>query len=401
MAVEIQTRSLADIENDLQNLAPKHAELRERRRSGGEVTDALLAEERAALADIYNLDAEHKIATLSAELNARGTGPAAALLAGSPEVRSAGWTVQDDDAFRKFTERGARGSVEVEVRNLLTTSTSAPGAGLFAPVGQPVLVNQRRQRLFVRDVMNVVPTTLGSVPYIKELNALTNETGATAVAEGAAKPEVTMEFERDDAPIRKIAAWIRATTEELSDAPLVRGYIDGRLSYMLALREEVQILKGPGTSPNIRGIMETTGTQTQSFATDQATTIGKAIGKVENVDGYPNAVALNPVDFWELVVLRSANQFDGAAFGNAPFGAPLSTIWGLQAVRTRSMTSGEALVGDFLQGATLLDRESTTIRLGDQHSDYFVSNLVAILAEERVGLAVHRPDFFVECDVSP
>ena len=45
----------------------------------------------------------------------------------------------------------------------------------------------------------------------------------------------------------------------------------------------------------------------------------------------------------------------------------------------------------------------TTIRQSDSHDDYFVKNKVAILAEERVALAVFRPDFFVNTtiDITP
>ena len=72
------------------------------------------------------------------------------------------------------------------------------------------------------------------------------------MAEGVAKPEVVMQFVSDDAPVRKIAAWIPITTEIADDAPTLRGYIDTRLAYMLALREELEILSGNGISPDLR-----------------------------------------------------------------------------------------------------------------------------------------------------
>jgi hypothetical protein len=36
------------------------------------------------------------------------------------------------------------------------------------------------------------------------------------------------------------------------------------------------------------------------------------------------------------------------------------------------------------------------IRVSEQHSDFFVRNAIAILAEERLALAVKRPESFVE-----
>ena len=295
----------------------------------------------------------------------------------------------------------------VEVRNLLTSSTSSPAAGLFAPVGTPQLyVPPRRRRLFVRDLLNVVGTNLGSVPYIREYNAATNETGATAVAEASAKPEVTMEFERDDAPIRKIAAWVQATEEILEDAPTVRGYIDGRLGYMLMLREEAQVIgvgAGGGNAPNIKGILDFTSS-IQTASGELYDGVASSIGKIENVDGDADGVVVNPVDFWAAVSDRHSTFYDGAAFGiaagNSPFSNPQPTAWGIPVVRSRSVASGTALVGSWGMGATLFERAGVTIRTTDSHASLFVSNTWIILGEERVGLAVHRPDFFVKLTVS-
>lgn len=322
----------------------------------------------------------------------------------TPEVRgpqAAGLAVADiRSAGSVFTESAqyladARNSGEVEVRNLLTGSNiGTSGSDAFVPVGSPFLntASVQRQRFFVRDVLTVQSTGLASVPYIRELNAQTNETGASAVSEASAKPEVTMQFESDDAPIRKIAAWIQATEEALNDAPTLRGYIDNRLAYMLKVREEQQVLNGSGTAPQVKGIRQYSGVQTATGLLFEA--VGSAIGKIENVDGDADGVAVNPLDFWAAITDRHSTEFDAPASGFAPFGAPVPTIWGLPVIRTRAMESGKALVGAWRLGATLFDRQTVTIRTSDSHASLFVSNTFVILAEERIGLAVHRPDFF-------
>jgi HK97 family phage major capsid protein len=295
----------------------------------------------------------------------------------------------------------------IEVRNLLTGSSGGtPAAGLFAPIGSPQLYTPPRQRrLFVRDLLSVVQTNLTSIPYIRELNAATNETGASSVAEASAKPEVTMEFAGFDAPIRKIAAWVQATEEILEDAPTVKGYIDTRLAYMLMLREEAQVIgvgAGGGNAPNIKGILDFS-TEVQTNTGEFYDGVGVSIGKIENVEGDADGVAVNPVDFWAAVTDRHNTFYDGNAFasgGAAPFNSPSLTAWGLPVVRTRSLASGTAIVGAWRMGATLFERKGVTIRTTDSHASLFVSNTWIILAEERVGLAVHRPDFFVKLTVS-
>jgi HK97 family phage major capsid protein len=331
------------------------------------------------------------------------SGPTAAFEALEEERVTPGREVTSLEGYEEFAQRGGTGMFEAEVRTLLLSENSDPAAGIWRPVGTPVLRagTERRQRLFVRDLLSVQPTGLSSVPYIRELNAATNETGAAMTSEGSAKAEVVMQFVQADAPIRKITAWIPATTEILADAPTLRGYIDARLAYMILLKEEQQVLAGNGTPPQIRGITETTGTQTQSaVAGDVPATFAAAFGKIENVDGEPDGVAMNPLDFWGAIGTRHSAQFDNGFGGNQPAQVELGSLtWGERVVRTRSLAEGAAIAGSWFLGATLFTREGVTIRVGDQHSDYFTTNKVAILAEERVGLAVHRPDFFVETTI--
>jgi HK97 family phage major capsid protein len=166
---------------------------------------------------------------------------------------------------------------------------------------------------------------------------------------------------------------------------------------MVLLREEEQVLNGSGSGADLRGIRQTVGLQTQTaVAGDFSATLGRAIGKIETVDGEADGIALNPTDFWTMVTTRFANQFDGEAIGGSPFGAPPRTVWGLPAARTRSMASGTSLVGAFGMGAQLFTRQGVTIKTSDSHSTFFVENKIVILAEERVALAVYRPDWFVE-----
>lgn len=343
-------------------------------------------------------------------------GPQAAFVEPDDPRRSIGERVTNDERYTNHRGRFGSGYAEINVRGaiagresraLISGGTIAftygddTSAGVLRPLGSPIPPLVQQQRLFIRDVLNVIETGLGAVPYVRELDATTNEAGATAVAEGGAKAEVTMEWEPDLAPVVKIAAWVPVTEEILEDAPTLRGYIDTRLSYMVALREEAQILNGPGTGANMKGIRQFNDSgqvQTQNVVSgDFPATIGQAIGKIENVDGEADFVACNPLNFWVAATTRHANSFDNGYTPGAP--AVLAGLtWGTAAIRTRSMESGKALVGSRM-GATIADRMQTVIKVGNQHSDFFTSNKVAVLAEERIALLVHRPNLFVEATV--
>ena len=66
---------------------------------------------------------------------------------------------------------------------------------------------------------------------------------------------------------------------------------------------------------------------------------------------------------------------------------------------SESQASGTGLLGDFSK-AVLWDREQTTVTMTDSHADFFVRNLVAVLAEERVAFGVVRPTAFVSLDLT-
>lgn len=364
------------------------------------VESALAAGQRAADDQARAAEAERL-----QRLGIRGPQAAGADLSDRP--LSPGASFVATEGYEEWAARGARGgNFQAEVRALLTSGDNDDlagdnAAGVWRPVGTPTLRpgTARQQRLFVRDLISVQPTGLSSVPYIREVNAATNETGVTTVSEGSAKPEVTMEWTQHDAPIRKIAGWIPATTEILSDAPTLRGYINARLEYMLDIREEAQVYDGNGTAPNLQGLKTVTGVQTQSAVTgDFPATIAAAIGKVENVDGQADGVGANPVTFWTAVAKRHAEQFDNGGGGNAP--ASMQGItWGLPCVRSRIFAAADAMVADWRGGATIFQRQGTMIKVSDSHSDNFIKDIQVIRATRRIALPIWRPDWFVDVDV--
>lgn len=363
---------------------------------------------RSAVTFIHNYDAVYT--AMERGVIPVGSGPTAGTAQLNPGYQTLGQMVAEDAQYQALrADHGAASarSASMDIpgsifnhneayRTLVSSGTGSNDSGLLLPKGQPLLPQPRQRRLFVRDLISVQETGLASVPYIREFNPEVNVLGASSVAESLPKPEVQLLWEADDAPVRKIAAWVPVTTEIIEDVPTLSGYIDTRLAYMLAVREELQILNGSGASPQIKGILNFTGVQAQAFiAGDPMATLGRAIGKVEAVDGEADGMAIEPVTFWAMVTTRYANQFDGGFGSGVPYGQPPVNPWGVPVVRSRAVAANTAIVGSWAMGATLFDRMQTTVRVGNQHSDYFTTNKVAVLAEERVALAVVRPDFFV------
>ena len=277
-----------------------------------------------------------------------------------------------------------------------TSSYATTGAATLLPVGQPIAPVPRHARLFLRDLMPKMTTTLAQIPYVRELNPTTYE-AASAVAEGGTKPNATLSFTAAKADPTVIAATLVISKQLFEDAAAVVQYVNTRLPYIVAFKEDAEFLKGSGTWPDIPGIYNTTGVQTQgAVGTTTAQTFGTAYADVELHDGTPTAVVLNPTDAWKMFTKRAAGG-SGTFDAGTPFSALPLTIWGVPSYRTRVMSKGTALVGDFTLGGMIVDRESVNVNVYRER--YAELNQVLLVCEERVGVAWFRPDLFVKCTI--
>lgn len=259
-------------------------------------------------------------------------------------------------------------------------------------VGSPVLLEQ--QPLKIRDLLSVGQTTLATVPYIKE-DTYTN--AADAVLEEGEKPEATFDLSDVTAPVRKIAVTARVSDEMWNDFVMLRDYINNRLRFMVGSKEDSHLLTGSGSSGQIRGILNTSGIQTQAKSSDTVPdAIYKAITKVRSVGFFePDGLVIHPND-WEAVrLLKDGNsQYYGGgpfsgAYGNG--GMAPDMLWGLPVCVTTAVTENTALVGSFRLGAQIWQREGIMVESTNSHEDDFQYNRMAIRVEERLALAVYRP----------
>ena len=160
------------------------------------------------------------------------------------------------------------------------------------------------------------------------------------------------------------------------------------------------MLFGSGASGHLSGIYSQAtvmSTANANTATDNfADTIGEAIGQLADVDVEADGIILNQRDW---LTLRRTKTTGTALNGSYIFGDPLSDLtprlWGLPVVATNSMTRGQFLVGGFRANCALYDRQSATVEISREHSDFFVRNLAAILVEQREAMVCYRPTAFL------
>lgn len=274
------------------------------------------------------------------------------------------------------------------------------GSEYLNPVGQPIAPVPRQARLFLRDLIPNMTTTLASVPYVRELNPTSSELasggGAVEVAEAGLKPSAALSFQAAVANPTVIATTLRLSKQLFEDSPAVIQYINQRLPYLVKFREDAELLSGNGTWPNIPGITTITGLQNQAaVGTDSAQTLGMAISKVELVDADASAIVMNPNDAWVMFTKRASTS--GIFDAGTPFASPMLTVWGVPTYRSRAYASGKALVGDFQLGAMIADRQQVNVQVFQER--YAETNEVLLICEERLAPLWLRPDVFVNTTV--
>lgn len=356
-----------------------------------EITEAskLSTETKAALeklSDMANAEFD-KLALLEAKVNYRGGArDHAAVSVGKQFV---------DSASCKSLMDGSAKQARVSFKNIVNATGQ----------NQPLVPSDRRAGIIaepnrvlrVRDLIPTMRTSSNLIEYTKEL-VFTNSAASQYEAsperfEGVKKAKSNITFVLTSTPVVTIAHYMKASKQVLSDAPGLESYINGRLQYGLKLEEEEQILNGTGGSGELNGLLaQATAYNRGGTGDTRIDTLRKAITQGQLSNYSMEAVLLNPAD-WEQIELTKGE--DGHYIWARPESVLGTRIWSLPVVPSNTIAAGQWMVGSFSMGAELWDREDAAVQVGYENDD-FTRNMVTLLGEERVALAVIRPAAFIK-----
>jgi HK97 family phage major capsid protein len=321
-------------------------------------------------------------------------------------AKSPGYQFIESDEFKAF--QGLKSSdqagkrISIETKAIISSlSTDADGSVGDLVVPQRLgMLDPVERRLTIRDLLAPGRTNSGSIQYPQETGFTNNAATHTETA-GTAKPQSEMKIDLVTANVTTIAHWVLATRQILDDAPMLQSYIDRRLRYGLKLKEEAQLLNGGGTGTDLNGVY----TQATALGANPAVVsmptqldvLRVAMLQAFLAEFPPNGSVLNPIDWAKIEMLKDTA---GAYIIGDPQKSGVKTVWGIPVVETQAMTVDKFLVGAFGMAAQIFDREDANVAVSTEDSDNFRKNLVTILAEERLALAVYRPEAFVKGDFS-
>ena len=325
------------------------------------------------------------------------------------EANGAGGDVQHQSLGQQFVNNEGvksllgmttpRGRADITIKAAITSlTTDADGSAgdLVQTTRLPGILTLPDRRLTVRDLITPGNMDGNALEYVKE-TGFTNNAGM--VAEGAKKPESSIKFDLVSTTAKVIAHYMKASRQILSDASQLASFIDGRLRYGLAFKEEQQLLSGDGTGQNLLGIIPQATAFVAPF--DPAGTetnidnIRLAFLQAELAEYPSSGVVMNPIDWARIELLKDTT---GRYIIGNPQGVIGASLWNRPVVTTQAIGVDKFLAGAFKLGAQVFDRWQARVEVATENEDDFVKNMVTILAEERLALAVYRPEAFIYGD---
>lgn len=296
------------------------------------------------------------------------------------EVKSYGVQVGGSDKFKSWVGSGFEGGAQ-------RFSLKAVSTGPVLSQRDPGFVGMQRQRLTVRDLLNVVKTTSGSIDYMRQTARVNN---AAVVAEGGQKPTSNYNWTLTSVTVRTIAHLAKLTRQQLEDVEQLQGEVDSEMRYGLALAEESELLNGDGTGQHLTGLIPAATAFSAPIVVAGATRIDNlrlALLQAELALYPTDGIVISPAD-WAGIELTKDTTGRYVWADPMQLGGP--RLWGQSVVPTPSISIDKFLVGAFkLQ--TLYDRMEPEVVIASENNDDFEKNSYTMRCEERLALANKKP----------
>jgi len=237
----------------------------------------------------------------------------------------------------------------------------------------------------------------GVITYM-DVTAETNNAAETAEHAGTTvgtgnKPESAITWQEYNAALRVIADTIPVTRNAYRHLGFIASEIDRLLKKNQAQRKDLQIYKGDGIAPNLKGIYTYTTAVTLASMpqyqnvinpniADLAMNLAVYVANKADASGAqskyaPNVLFINPADALQFLVKSSDGHYQ-----LPPFMQTSGKVGNLQIIESPKVTVGTLMVGDASYG-TIYQSEDVVIEMG-LVNDQFLKNQWTIRAEQEL-----------------
>lgn len=275
---------------------------------------------------------------------------------------------------------------------LKTTMTTSAG---YAPVNArtDVVIPFAVRQPMIQDLVPVVQTDLATIKWMEETTVLAGTAAQISIAEGNTKFENTLAFTERNNTVEVVATYLPVTQQQLDDVSGIQGIINNRLTDFLRRAEEDLLLNGTGSTPQILGFLQKSGTNSVARTTESNIDIVWAGIQACRVTGFaePDAIVMHPNNFTPIRLYKASTGEYGFDVTSDTGG--LVRLFGKPLILTTAIAQGTCLVGAFRLFSQIWRRMGITVGTGFINDD-FVKNKKTILAELREALTIYRASAF-------
>lgn len=279
----------------------------------------------------------------------------------------------------KAGDQGAR--FTIKAAGTMLASTNITGGNV--PQAQRVAGFNELPLTPMNSILAYVTNRQAASNLVEWVEKRNRDGAAGMVAEGAAKPQADFDFVVESAKMKKVAAFIKVSTEMLNDIPFMQSAINDELRQIVSYKLAEQVLSGDNTGENLKGVLTAaTAWAAGAFATSIVTpntydVIKTAVVQAQEAGYNPNVIMLNPADKAKMEMTKSTQ----GEYVNGQF-----LFMGIPVVANSKLTADNFLVYD--QAALELYMwEAFNITVGYENDD-FTKNLVTIIGELRAATVI-------------
>lgn len=300
--------------------------------------------------------------------------------------------IAQSEALTKFSK-----DIQVGSRHRISIQDALTSVDLGKAVQPDRLIetiSPGKAKLVIRDLIAPGRTQSNAISWV-QITGFTN--AAKPVPENTVKPQSAMQYDVKLTPVSTIAHTFKFAKQAMDDLPQLISDIEIEMSYGLKLVEEFQILFGDGAGVNLHGIMPQATSFQNLLDYENPTRIDiLRLAMLQALVAKIPATGhiLHAIDWAGIELTKDTT---GRHIVGSPTGGSLGSLWTLPVVETTiAEFEDNFLTGSFKYGAQLFDREDTNFVIASENEDDFNRNMLTGRCEERLALAVKRPEAFIK-----
>jgi HK97 family phage major capsid protein len=311
---------------------------------------------------------------------------------GAPLYDQLGKALTEKEALLKAYKEGSGKGFTIQMdRKVMSSAGNLTGSYFVPPTLVPGVILQPYEEVHMRNILPVGQTNSNVIRYVRD-NGSGNSNVPLTVAEGATKPEIDRDLQILDAPVRKIACYMRVPEEMIEDIPYLQSFLTQIGIEEVMLVEDEQILYGNNAGQNLSGLIPNatafdTGLLATVDAPNEFDILRAARTQGRLAKRRPTVALVNPGDYYNMTSRKdSTNNYLFLGGGNGI--QPGRNVDGLTIIDHTIIEPGDWLVLD-PRAAAIFDRTGMSVRFYDQDQDNAIKNLITIVIEKRLALPIY------------